>query len=170
MREAQVAVVMGRTLRQAVGACQRHPVTDFRLNRDMTMGDRVRELRKGLNITHAELAKRVGVAPGTIGDIEQGTQRRSSYIDLLAKALNTTAAYLRDGKGSSPDASTFGEIDDRERSLIDKFRLLSLRDRQRVEDFIAGMKPSRRGPKRPTIDPEPSRQPTSHPSHQRKAS
>ena len=81
--------------------CQRFPVTESRDNPPMeeTFGERVKRLRQELGLSQAQLANLSQLSPGTIGDIEQGTQQGTRKIDLLAKALRSTPEFLRYGRG-----------------------------------------------------------------------
>lgn len=136
------------SLRAAVVACQRYADTGFRSNEAMSaFGDRVKQRRLFLGMSQAELARKSGFkSAGSIGDIEQGTQDETRHIDLLAKALETTSHFLRTGLGTDFVQAT-PSFDAREAALIEKFRNLSEPDKQRVEAYLHGMKPSRRGPR-----------------------
>lgn len=105
----------------------------------LTFGGRVKKLRKALGMTQAALAKASGVAPGTIGDIEQGTQQGSKYIDLLAKALQTSAAFLRSGVDEPENQIPMATLTVRESQLIERFRNMSDTHKDRLEAFVAGI-------------------------------
>ncbi len=62
----------------------------------MTLGERIRELRKARGMTQQELAQRLHTTKQTIGKYEQGivTNLPLLRIDELAQALSTTPAYL----------------------------------------------------------------------------
>ena len=62
----------------------------------MTIGERIRELRKARGMTQQELAQRLHTTKQTIGKYEQGivTNLPLLRIDELAQALSTTPAYL----------------------------------------------------------------------------
>lgn len=65
--------------------------------------DRIRKLRKQLQYSQEQLAKKVGYADKTaIAKIEAGkVDLPQSKILLFAKALNTTTSYLMDGDEST---------------------------------------------------------------------
>lgn len=67
---------------------------------EMTLGDRIRELMTQCEWSEGELARRSGVNQPTIHRILVGTSRdpRAANLDKIAKALSTTAEYLRNGK------------------------------------------------------------------------
>lgn len=62
----------------------------------MKIGDRIRNLRNDLEITLSELGKEIGVSKQTIQRYETGeiTNIPSDKIELIAKALKTSPAYL----------------------------------------------------------------------------
>lgn len=62
----------------------------------MTLGEKIRELRKVAGLTQTDLAKRLGTTKQTIGKYEQGIVSNIplSRIVELANALNTSPAYL----------------------------------------------------------------------------
>ena len=62
----------------------------------MTFGDRLRELRLDKKLTLLQVANAVGVSKQTIQRYEKGiiSNIPSDKIEALAKALNTTPAYL----------------------------------------------------------------------------
>lgn len=60
-----------------------------------TSGKRIRVLRVAAGLNQAQLAERIGIAQNTLSVIE--TDQRKVSVDQaleLARALNTTAAYL----------------------------------------------------------------------------
>lgn len=61
----------------------------------MELNERLRELRKGVGYSQAELAKRLGVSPATIGMYETG-ERKPSYkmLETLADFYNVDIDYL----------------------------------------------------------------------------
>ena len=66
----------------------------------MTLGDRIKKLMTKCEWSEGELARRSGVNQPTIHRIIAGTSRdpRAANLDKIAKALGTTAEYLRHGK------------------------------------------------------------------------
>ncbi len=62
----------------------------------MTLGEKIRYLRKARGMTQQELAEKLHTTKQTIGKYEQGivTNLPLSRIDELAQALSTTPAYL----------------------------------------------------------------------------
>lgn len=59
------------------------------------VGERIKELRKSLRLSQAELGEKIGVAQQTIFRWEHGIRTpKSSDLVKIAKALNTTVSYL----------------------------------------------------------------------------
>ena len=108
-----------------------------------TLGARVKALREKNHMTQAELAKVARLSPGAIGDIEANRQRSTTKIDLLAAALKTTVAYLRDGKESSVVHEA--TLSDREVKLIEAYRQLTESSRLNLDGFILGLPKKRSG-------------------------
>ncbi|MXO64873.1 XRE family transcriptional regulator [Altericroceibacterium endophyticum] len=70
----------------------------------MTVGDRIRERLEALEMSGAELARRVGVKQPTISALISGKTRSSSYLHVIARELKTTPEYLT---GESDEADDF---------------------------------------------------------------
>jgi transcriptional regulator with XRE-family HTH domain len=68
----------------------------------MRVGDRIAERRKLLGISQGRLARASGVSQGTIGKLEAGISSGSSHLHRIARALETTPAYLT-GETDDPD-------------------------------------------------------------------
>ena len=61
----------------------------------MALSDRIKELRTALNLNQEELAKRLGVTKGAVGNYESGVSKPK--IEVLIKmfdVLKTDANYL----------------------------------------------------------------------------
>lgn len=110
------------------------------MNDGETLGERVKRLRIDRGLTQAELAEISTLKPGTIGDIEQGTQKSAGRkIDLLAKALGKSAEYLRFGDDSAAAPVPESLLSPREMRLIERFRSMNDRAKERLEDFAVGL-------------------------------
>ena len=68
----------------------------------MTLGDRIRTLRKSLGMTQVTLAKRAGINQSSISELERGDTKKGfgQTIVALAAALQTSPEWLTSGKGS----------------------------------------------------------------------
>ncbi|SRR5579875_1046363 len=112
MREAQVSIVRG-SLRPTVETSQRSFVTEFRKNADMarpadlphfaSIGERVKYWRAKRGIKRPELAKRVGLAPSTLADLENGYTDTTRKLHLIAAELRLNPHYLESDRGD-PEA------------------------------------------------------------------
>lgn len=93
----------------------------------MSIGDKLKKLRKENNLTLKELHNKTGISISFISDIEN--KRRNPSIDnlkVLAQALNTSISDLL-GEASNNDASTLNEKDKKSinkdlKVLMDEFR------------------------------------------------
>lgn len=111
----------------------------------MTVGERIKELRKSLNLTQQEFADRIGTARDNIGGYE--TDRRkpsSSAISLIVAKLNVSEKWLRTGEGEMFDPTSEESVDELirqhglgelERQLLLEFVQLDSRDRAIVLEF-----------------------------------
>lgn len=61
----------------------------------MNFPQRLKELREGLKLTQAELAKKLGVSPGSIGNYESGARTpRLDDLEMFADYFNVPMDYL----------------------------------------------------------------------------
>jgi transcriptional regulator with XRE-family HTH domain len=68
--------------------------------------ERIKELREGLGLSQSELARRVGVTPQAVQQLEDGKVRDPRYIVALAEILGVPPAGLgRDGGAGTPRES-----------------------------------------------------------------
>ncbi|MEQ9639799.1 MAG: helix-turn-helix transcriptional regulator [Alphaproteobacteria bacterium] len=63
-----------------------------------TIAERVHELRTAMGLSQAGLAKRIGVSPQSIQQLESGLVTHPRYLDELARALHTTREWLLYGE------------------------------------------------------------------------
>lgn len=116
----------------------------------MTLGDRIRKLRKSQDLTQQEFADRIGVKRNTVATYEIG---RSEPVDavfsLICREFNVLEKWLRYGEGpmfkepksESLDDLLSGLLDgdnvtDEDRVLIKNFLELSDDSRKAVIDFV----------------------------------
>lgn len=69
-------------------------------NTGMSIGNRVKQARKALNLTQTELAKRSNLKQSSISDLEVGKSQGTTYLASLAATLGVSALWLETGKGS----------------------------------------------------------------------
>lgn len=69
----------------------------------MSVGNRIRTLRRTMNLSQPELAKKAKVGQSTISDLENDKKGTSAEkLDSIAAALNTTSSYLLTGQEQAP--------------------------------------------------------------------
>ena len=64
------------------------------------MNERLKKLRKALDLTQQEFADRLGISRGNIGSYEVGTSALSdAVISLICREFNVNEDWLRTGEG-----------------------------------------------------------------------
>jgi phage repressor protein C with HTH and peptisase S24 domain len=107
-------------------------------NIGMSIGTRLKQARKVVNLTQVELATRSGLKQSTISDLEVGKSQGTTYVASLAAALGVNPLWLETGKGSmGPD----------ERLSHEPFDDTGLED----NPFLSGALPVRAGEEPDTI-------------------
>lgn len=79
------------------------------------MYHRIKEIRKALNISQTEFAKKIGLSQATLAMIEVGKRTfNDKHIKLICSTFNVNENWLRTGEGemfnSSPYEQEFVEI------------------------------------------------------------
>jgi transcriptional regulator with XRE-family HTH domain len=73
--------------------------------REDTMGGRIAQARDTLNLTTAQLARRLGVKTATLSHWETDrSEPRANRLHMLAGVLNVSPAWLLMGRGEAPSA------------------------------------------------------------------
>jgi len=105
------------------------------MSQNMTVGDRIKELRLLNKMTQSELAERVGLTYVQIGRYEkQKSNPSADVLQRLAEALNTSADFLMNGDSQDIVA---GKITDRELvSLFQAVEQLNNDDQQMIKTFL----------------------------------
>lgn len=62
-----------------------------------TIGQRIRALRQARRMNQTQVARAAGITPQAVSDLETGKTQATGYLSELARALGTTAEYLRYG-------------------------------------------------------------------------
>lgn len=109
----------------------------------MEIGDRIKKLRKELDMTQTEFAKRIGSVQNTVTGYENGRRNPSAPIlALISKEFNVNEKWLRTGEGEmfNPESTDVLEqmakkynLSNAEYIMIEKF--LSLRPEARCMVF-----------------------------------
>ncbi len=68
----------------------------------MTLGERIREVRKSLKITMDQFGERIGVTKSTISNIENGNRNATEHmIKSICREFEVNEEWLRTGAGGS---------------------------------------------------------------------
>ena len=105
----------------------------------MTIGNRLKRLRKELDLTQEAFASRIGSVQNTITGYESGRRNPSApVISLICREFKVNEEWLRNGTGEMfvPDPSS--ELD----ALAEKY-LLSAADQALIEKYV-NLKPDSR--------------------------
>lgn len=111
------------------------------------MKDRIRKLRRSLDLTQQEFADRIGVKRNTIANYETGRNDPvDSVTSLICREFNVSEKWLREGVGEMFVPDVPNELDalalkyglsDIDRVLIDKYLSLKPKSRDTIIQFIA---------------------------------
>ena len=97
-----------------------------------TLNERIKKLRKGLDLTQQEFANRLGTTRNNIAGYEVGRRSPSeAVISLICKTFNVSETWLRTGEGERFVPSPNGVLDE----LAQKYGL-SVRGKVIVEKFL----------------------------------
>ena len=112
----------------------------------MTIGERVKELRKSLCLTLEDFGKKLGVGKTAISKIEHGQCNVSDQMALsIIREFNVREGWLRDGTGDMFEPAASDELDalakeyglsEGEKILIEHYVKLDESTRRAVIDFI----------------------------------
>lgn len=80
------------------------------------------------------MASFVGVTQGTIGQIEDGTNKRSSHLLQIAEFLGVSPAWLEYGEGGKESEGI--TLQDSEKVLISAYRQLNEEDKNIISKII----------------------------------
>lgn len=112
----------------------------------MTMGDRIKKVRKSLELTQQEFADQIGSKRNTIATYEMGrTEPSAAVISLVCTKFNISEIWLRTGKGEMFNAKSSAAMEAlaRERGLthsdfvlIEKFLSMKPEGRLAVAEYM----------------------------------
>lgn len=112
----------------------------------MTLGERIKKLRKSFDLTQREFGERIGVKPNTIATYEIGRNEPiDAVVSLICREFNVNEVWLRTGDGemSVPkEADALDELvkqyglSDGDYVLIEKFLKLKPAERQAVISYM----------------------------------
>ena len=70
----------------------------------MTIGERIKAIRRSLDLTQTEFATRIGSVQNTVTGYENGRRNPSApVVSLICREFNVSEAWLRTGEGEHED-------------------------------------------------------------------
>lgn len=110
----------------------------------ITIGNRIKERRKELNLTQLDIKERVGISSGNISDIERGNRLpAAATLVQLAQVLDCSIDYILTGVSPKSDNSDLYPADESAQKLLRLFYVLSDDDQEELI-MIAQMKATKR--------------------------
>ncbi len=112
----------------------------------MAISERIKELRKHLNLTQTEFGDKIGLKQNTVGQMESGSRRVTERtIILICEKFNVNKVWLIEGRGEmfesadmeferAVDRVMFGESDFARR-VFKLFGKLSLEEWNKLEEI-----------------------------------
>lgn len=111
------------------------------------MKERIKKIRRELDLTQQEFADRLGIKRGTISNYELGRNDPvDSVISLICREFNVSEEWLRDGNGDMFITDKPNELDalvmkyglsDADQVLIEKYISLKPKSRDTIIQFIS---------------------------------
>lgn len=112
----------------------------------MTIGERIKKVRRDLDLTQQEFGAKIGTTQNAIGNYEIGHRNPSnSVINNICKTFNVSEEWIRTGEGEkfNPTSSAAMEALARERGLtqsdfvlIEKFLSMKQESRLAVAEYM----------------------------------
>lgn len=103
------------------------------------MNERIKKLRKALDLTQKEFATRIGSTQNSLANYESGHRNpSSSVVNNICKEFNVNEEWLRDGMGEMFKASPCDALDE-----LAKDHGLTLGEQIMIEKFINMKRESR---------------------------
>lgn len=86
----------------------------------MNEGDRIKELRKSLNLTLEEFGKRIGITKPTVSRIENNQSSVTTQVfTAICREFSVSEDWLRTGEGEMFSSSLYDELD----KVVEKYHL-----------------------------------------------
>lgn len=115
----------------------------------MSIGDRIREIRKERSLTQTDFGEKIGFKQTAIGQFENGTRTVSDRtIILICNAYGVSEEWLRDGIGEmfvqddnfllSSLSQQYG-LDNLDRKIIETYIRLPDIQRSAIKGFVRGL-------------------------------
>lgn len=101
----------------------------------MTIGEKIRQLRKEKNMSQADLSYATGLSKGAISMYELNARRpKIETLEVLADYFNVDMNFL-----TGRDIHTTLIADDRERIIISQYRALNHEGQEKVSEYVTDL-------------------------------
>ncbi len=110
------------------------------------MNERIKELRKALNLTAEKFSEKIGVTRSAVSNIERGHRNVTEQsIMLMVNEFNVNEVWLRTGKGDMfvetkedyiADLSKRYNLDELDIKIVESYLSLDEESRQVIKDYI----------------------------------
>ena len=122
---------------------------------DTVIGHRIKERRKDLRITQTQIKEHCGISSGNLSGIETGRYLPSAVSLIeLARILDCSVDWILTGESSNSKNSSFIDIKENDRRLLDYFHDMSEADQEDLL-LIAEMK-ANKGKRQGNVKSSPS--------------
>ncbi len=112
----------------------------------MTANERVRELRKVLNLSQTKFGEKLGVSKDVIVNIElERVELKELMLNLICKTFNVSPLWLSEGNGDMfieapqiliDDLANEFNLNDTEKKIISNFVNLSESERNQIIELV----------------------------------
>lgn len=113
------------------------------------MNERIKQVRKALNLTQDEFGKRLGVTRGAITNIEYNkVEPKQLFVELLCREFHVSIDWLLTGEGPMFEdlpatlvdemAETY-HLDDMDKKIISAFLELSAQEREIIKKYLSSI-------------------------------
>lgn len=114
----------------------------------MTLGERIKKVRKDLDLTQQAFADRLGMKRNSIAQVEMGRNTSDQTIISICREFGVSEEWLRTGAGEMFIPSTEKSVDeliqehgldDLDRQIIMEFIKLKPEDREAVKRYVRNL-------------------------------
>lgn len=110
----------------------------------MTINERVRQLRKSLNLSQEEFGTSIGLTKSGVSNIENGIRGVSDrHVKLLINSFNVNYDWLVYGEGEmfldGDYKVTFKNVSDEDKAFVYKYLSLSTDAKKIIRSFVEGV-------------------------------
>ena len=114
----------------------------------MNLGERIKKVRRSLDLTQREFGERISIKQNSVAQIEMGRNTSDQTIVSICREFNVNETWLRTGEGEpfkkTPDsiagrlAVEFG-LDEFLQSVVSEYLKLNAEQRKTVRDFVSSI-------------------------------